>query len=257
MGYDRATIVLPTRNELGNLLLLVSRLGRLLEATDVAGLGGVDVLVVDESDLDVRAEVESHARAAGVSLGFLRPDPGQRLGVARSTLLGIRTAGGRFVLVMDADLQHPPEVALELLALVVDQQADLAVGTRYGAGGSAAGLSSAWRRLVSRVSTAMGRRLVGAVSDPMSGLFVLDRDAVRLPETAPNGFKILMELLAHNRAARVVELPYAFQPRASGRSNASARDGVSFLLQAGRLALTRPSVIIGRRGRPGSPESRP
>jgi dolichol-phosphate mannosyltransferase len=255
----RATIVLPTRNELRSLLLLIAALGELLEALEIDGVRRVDVLVVDESDADVRVEVESRARAAGVSLTFLRPDPGRRLGVAKSTLLGIRATAGRFVLVMDADLQHPPEVALSLLAFAVDRRADIAIGTRYGAGGSADGLSSAWRRLVSRTSTAVGRRLVGAVSDPMSGLFVLDLDRVHLPETGPDGFKLLMEILAGNGHARVVELPYTFQPRAFGRSNASAVDGVSFLLQLGRLTLTRLTGfgVIGRRGRPGSRESPP
>ena len=143
---------------------------------------------------------------------------------------------------LDADLQHPPEVIPRLLAAAERDEADLAVASRYCGTGRADGLGPA-RALISTACGSAAKllfplRLCG-VTDPMSGFFLIRRSAVNLDELRPRGFKILLELLVRHGGLRTTEVPYTFADRHAGESKGTLREGLTYLGSLADLRLDR------------------
>lgn len=227
----RQTIVVPTFNERDNVAELLARLAAALPADET------EIVFVDDStddtgdviravDCPIRVTVHHRERPVG--------------GLGGAVVEGMRRAAGDWIVVMDADLQHPPSIVPALVAAGVRDGADLVVGSRYAGGGTRDGLDGGYRRLVSGGSTLvtklMFRNSLLRVSDPMSGLFAVRRSSLEVNELRPLGFKILLELVVRNRPGRIVEVPYAFQARHAGESKSSLAEGVRFLKH---LALLR------------------
>ena len=159
-----------------------------------------------------------------------------KAGLASAVVAGFAQAKGDTLVVMDADLSHPPEVVPRLLA-ALDAGADLAIGSRYVKGGGAMD----WplrRRVVSRVACLMGNALV-PVRDSTSGFFALRRAVVEGVKLNPIGFKIGFEVMARGRYARAVEVPYVFRDRELGRSKFGRREIGQYLIQLGQVARDR------------------
>jgi dolichol-phosphate mannosyltransferase len=235
------TVVVPTRNEAGNIDLLIDRLG--------AALAGwaAELLVVDDSDDDTPRRVLRRAesgRTGGLALRVLHRAPGARAGgLGTAVVLGLAEARGRWVVVMDGDLQHPPELVPELVAAGRRTHADIVVASRHVTGGDAAGLDGAARAAVSGAATklaqvAFPRRLRG-ISDPMSGFFAVRPAALELDQLRPEGFKILLEILVRTPRLRTHEVGFVFAPRHAGDSKASAKEGLRFARHVMRLLATR------------------
>lgn len=225
----RVTALIPTRNERENIERLLRRLLPSLPA-------GSEVLFVDDSDDGTPEQVAAAAArlsAAPVSIAVAHRSPHERAGgLGTAVLLGLRRARHRLVCVMDADLQHPPETVGRMLAARAQHDAECVVASRYCAGGDASGLAGPARDLVSRSSTTLARglfpRRLRRVSDPMSGMFLVDRDALELDRLRPRGFKVLLEILVTSPGLRVAEVGYAFADRHAGASNAGLREGLRF-----------------------------
>jgi dolichol-phosphate mannosyltransferase len=155
-----------------------------------------------------------------------------RRGLAGACIEGMLASQARFVAVMDADLQHDERLLTGMLEKLRGDT-DLAVASRYVAGGSAAGLSSAGREHASRLSTVLAQRLLGvSLSDPMSGFFMIRRE--RFEELAPRlttqGFKILLDIAATARGTlRIAELPLVFAERQHGESKLDTRVALDFI----------------------------
>ncbi|MFC1431436.1 glycosyltransferase [Streptacidiphilus sp. N1-3] len=239
----RLTVIVPTRNEQDNVTELLGRLGPALLPL------GAEILFVDDSDDDTPQAIELAADASPVPLRLLHRQPDERRGgLGSAVLAGAEHAHGEWIMVMDADLQHPPEAAALLAATAMRHSVDIVVGTRYAGSGSGfetqdGGLRGLGRRFASTASTRLVKaafpRRLATVSDPMSGLFVFRRQAVKLQWMRPDGFKILLELLLRNPGARVAEVAYEFAPRHAGRTKASLREGLTFLRQVSRLRRQR------------------
>lgn len=235
------TVVVPTFNEGSNSRHLVRRL---TDAFD--GRTDVEVLFVDDStDGTSPAVLEDLVdRATELPVRAVHRTGDERVGgLAGAVTRGVTEARGEVVVVMDGDLQHPPELVPALVAGLDD--ADLVVASRYAGEGDASGLSSSWRRAVSRSSTTLAQacfpRRVGRVcTDPMTGFFAFRRNAVDLGRLRPRGFKILLEILARHDL-RVREVPFVFGERSEGESKASWRNGLHFLHQMASLRMGRMS----------------
>ncbi|MEV3858783.1 glycosyltransferase [Streptomyces sp. NPDC050095] len=239
----KLTVVVPTRNEQESVPLLLDQLG-----PAVAPLNA-EILFVDDSDDATVDEIGAAAVGAPVPVRVLHREAGTRGGgLSGAVVAGVRAARGAWVLVMDADLQHPPQAAALLARTAMREGIDVAVGTRYAGGGASTGLAGAGRQATSSGATRLVKasfpRRLATVSDPLSGLFAFRRDAVDVDRLRPVGFKILLEILVRHPAARVAEVAYTFEPRQAGRSKASAREGLAFVRHVGRL---RRSVAGGQR----------
>ena len=233
------TVVVPLRNEESNVEVLLDRLCPAVEPLHA------EIIVVDDSDDRTPDTLALHAghRAVPVRLLHRRPDS-RKGGLSGAVIAGAQHARGDWVLVMDGDLQHPPETAAMLASTAMRHDSDIVVGTRYHGSASAAdGLDGNGRALVSSGTTRLVKSLfprrLAMVSDPLSGLFAFRRSAVNLDALRPDGFKILLEILVRNPVARVAEVAYRFAPRNAGESKASLREGMTFLRHVTRLRRAR------------------
>lgn len=233
------TVIVPTFNEGPNVAELVRRLGAALEGRDA------EILFVDDSTDDTPAIIASVATTSTIPVRLIhRDEPVAGLGGA--VLEGFRAARARWCLVMDGDLQHPPEDVPRMLDRAAVGDVDIVVASRYVTGGTAGGLAGATRTAVSRASTALTKsmfpRKLHGTTDPMTGFFLVDRDAIDLDALRPRGFKILLEILAR-RQLRIGEVPFAFASRYAGSSKASFTQGIRFLTQLAMLRFGRMSAF--------------
>jgi putative flippase GtrA len=239
----RLTVLVPTRDEQESVPLLLDRLGPAVAAL------GAEILFVDDSDDGTVDEIVALAPASPVPVRLLHRPPGLRGGgLSGAVVAGTRVARGSWVLVMDADLQHPPQAAALLARTAMREGVDIAVGTRYAGTGQSEGLSGAGRQATSSSATRLVKaafpRRLATVSDPLSGLFAFRRDVIDTERLRPVGFKILLEILVRHPAARVAEVAYTFGPREAGRSKASVKEGLAFVRHVARL---RRGVAGGQR----------
>jgi dolichol-phosphate mannosyltransferase len=217
------TIVVPTFNERANIPLLIERLSHLLTSCDW------EVIFVDDNSPDGTAGA---ARAIGEQDSRVRciRRIGRR-GLAGACLEGMLASQARYVAVMDADLQHDEGLLVPMLEALRAGRADVAVASRYLYGGSATGLSKQ-RSRVSRGSNAVVRLLLGIdLTDPMSGHFMIRREAFEAiaPALSSQGFKILLDILATARGSlRTIELPSAFRERQHGESKLDSKIALDF-----------------------------
>jgi dolichol-phosphate mannosyltransferase len=228
----RQTIIVPTFNERDNIETLLARLTAALPA------GDTEIVFVDDSTDDTCEVIRAAAETCPIPITVHHRDEGVG-GLGGAVVEGMRIAQGEWIVVMDADLQHPPEIVADLVAAGRRDGADLVVGSRYAGGGDRGGLDGGYRRLISGGSTLLTkvifRNSLLRVSDPMSGLFAIRTSSLEVDELQPLGYKILLELVVRNRPGRIVEVPYAFQPRHAGESKSSMAEGVRFLKHLGLL----------------------
>jgi dolichol-phosphate mannosyltransferase len=229
------SLIVPTRNEAGNISELLVRLDRL-----PAGVLG-EVIFVDDSEDDTPATVAYLGPSVAFPVDVVHREPGHRDGgLSGAVLEGFRRARGDWLAVMDADLQHPPEAIADLFEAARSNGADIVCATRNVNGGCRDGLGAA-RDLISKSFTTFARRTfprrLRGVSDPMSGFFLVRRSAIDVDALRPTGFKILLEILVRTPALRRTEVAYEFAPRHAGDSKASLRQGVTYLRHLARLRL--------------------
>lgn len=238
-GGNEVTVIVPTRNERDNIAELIRRIASLEDDRITT------VIVVDDSDDDTPQIVERVASSSSLNVVLdHRPPDEQTGGLGGAVVRGLRAVNTPWACVMDADLQHPPELIPQMLAKATEVGAGLVVGTRYSNNGSASNFNG-WRLGISRVFTAMASllfpRRVGRISDPMSGFFVIRPDRLELSRLRPDGYKILMEILVrHPAIGTVAEVGFEFGERFAGESKASMREGMRFLRQLVMSRLTAP-----------------
>ncbi len=242
------SLVIPTRNEADNVVALLERVRSALAGH------AIEILFVDDSDDDTPAAVELATRP-GERIVLLHRAPGDRAGgLGGAVVEGIRNANAPWVCVMDGDLQHPPEVVAELLRRASHDDVDVVIASRFCDGGDVGEFGRA-RGLISKLSTltatGLFRGQLAAVTDPMSGFFLVRRSAVALEQLRPTGFKILLEILVRSNGLRVAETPFEFASRHSGDSKANTAEGMRYMRQLWRLRLASLTARFGRFGAVG------
>ncbi len=242
------SIIIPTYNESQNILNLLNTIRNNLNAKN-----NVEVVIVDDNSPDGTVKlVEEYATPTSSKSstiiestntlqstttksyensknnrsiheskkGYLikvinRPN---KSGLISAILEGIRASKGEYVLVMDADFSHPPEVIPQMLDEIQNSGYDIIVGSRFLKGGSIIGWPFS-RNLISKGATKLAQYgLKIKIKDPMSGFFVCKRHIVEGLDTDTKGYKILLEILAKNRGVKVKEIPYTFVQRKLGKS---------------------------------------
>jgi dolichol-phosphate mannosyltransferase len=237
-GTCSLSVVVPTRNEAPNVAWLTARLKAALDGLP----GGWELVFVDDSDDNTPEVVRSLPGSSEPVVHLLHRDIGARPGGLGGALKeGFAIARGRVIAVMDADLQHPPEVLPAVAGPALAGAADLVGGSRYGGTGGYGGLDGRWRRVVSRCTLWLAHGLVPAsrpLEDPGSGLFAFRRSVLDGVELRPDGYKMLMEVAARGHWNTVANVNYTFAERYAGNSNAGMREGLVFFRHLARLAVT-------------------
>jgi len=229
------SILIPTLNEADNIAPLLARTLAVIENNGLAA----EVLVVDGGSKDGTQDGVQQW-TAGHPVRLIQSDAKQ--GLAGDIIAAADSARGEFVVVLDADLSHPPEMIPQIVRPLLDGTYDMAVASRYARGGSM--LDWPWSRwLVSRAATMLVTPLV-SVKDPLSGFFAVRREILLKRARGMSGFKIALEILARgDDSLRVIEVPIVFQNRVSGRSKFGIRQVRIFLSQL--VALSGGTVPVG------------
>ena len=235
------SLIIPTRNEAANIEELIARAE---EATD--GITAEVVFVDDSTDdtAEVISDVSRHSRLPVYLIH--RPPERRGDGLGGAVTEGMRAARGEWLCVMDADLQHPPELIPKLLACAQRRDCDIVVASRYVPGGSARGLGTPIRKMISLASKWLAKALfperLSSISDPCAGFFVVRARLLASTELRPAGFKILLEILMRTAWRRVEEIPYEFEGRAGGQSKATFAQGRAFVKHLARLWVEVPGA---------------
>ncbi|HKD30579.1 MAG TPA: glycosyltransferase family 2 protein [Xanthobacteraceae bacterium] len=207
------TIVVPTLNERDNIKPLIALLDTALANVDW------EVMFVDDDSTDDTAR-----RIRALALVDPRVRCIQRIGrrgLSTACIEGVLASSAPYVAVMDADLQHDEALLPRMLEILLAENVDVVIGSRYARGG---GLGD-WagnRAWISRLGTRLARLVCNQdITDPLSGFFMCRRDVFEgvVRRLSGQGFKILLDLLASSsRPLRVRELPFEFRSRRHGES---------------------------------------
>ena len=234
------TAVIPTYNERENIGRVLDRCAEVLTAS----MYEYELLVVDDDSPDRTWELVEQAYADDKRVRVLRR--AEDKGLALSVAAGFQAARMDACVVIDGDLQHPPEKIPELLA-ALDRGADLAIGSRYVGKGTIENWS--WfRRQVSKGATAYARATIPTarrISDPMSGLFAVRCSVIEDVDLDPQGYKILLEILSKCEIDRIEEVAYAFRERDAGESKLTASQYQQFAEHALELSIGEYARLIG------------
>ncbi len=229
------TIVIPTYNEKDNPVKLVREIKRVMG-------GGIryEILFVDDSTDDTLQALHTLSKRDSQVRYIHRR---HTRGLASAVVEGFRAAAGNYIVVMDADLQHPPD----LLPLIIERlrTADIVIPSRFIEGGSDGGLNI-FRKFISWTARMIGRwsiKRLRSISDCTSGYFGLRKCAIEGVELEPIGWKILMEVLVKGKHKTVHEIPYTFAARSRGESKMSLAEQWNYLRHIVKLVHSNPEDL--------------
>lgn len=234
------TVVVPTRNEADNVACLVERTSLALSSLKLDW----EMLFVDDSD-DATPTRVLEAKGSGYPVRLLHRPPGRRAGgLGGAVVAGLALTDARVLAVIDGDLQHRPEVLVELVDVIRRGEADVVIASRRtGCDHGGAGLGGWWRDAVSTAARSVVHLLfpgLRRVVDPLAGFFALDRAVVEDLHLRPEGYKILLEVLVRGNWRTISQVPHELEPRLHGQSKARLRQGLAFGHHLARL-MGRPT----------------
>jgi len=240
------SLVIPTYKERDNIQRIIEILSNLL---DRVLPNNYELIVVDDNSPDRTWELAQSLTVDYPQLRVMRRE-GER-GLSSAVIRGWQVARGDLLGVIDGDLQHPPEILTQLIEKI-DQGADLALASRHIEGGGVSSWSLT-RRFLSRGAQLLGLIILpgvlGRVSDPMSGYFMVRRSAIANSTLNPVGYKIILEVIGRGRIREIAEVGYVFRERLEGESKVTSKQYIEYLhhllrlrLSTGRLAKIRQKI---------------
>ena len=210
------SLIIPTYNERENLETLLRRLHHCLCPHNH------EFIIVDDNSPDGTNELARELSTEYPVRIITRKD---KRGLASAIVTGFKEATGEIIGVIDADLQHPPEVMIKLIEQM--PQCDIAIASRYVKNGRVDGWNF-FRHLVSKTAIFLSRPLT-LVKDPMSGCFLVKASVINGIEFNPVGYKALLEVLVKGNYRQVKEVAYTFQARVNGRSKLGFSEYINYL----------------------------
>jgi dolichol-phosphate mannosyltransferase len=236
---EKLALVIPTLCEEENIGGLLAHVRSVLDPVKLP----YEILVVDDDSPDGTGAAVSAVAVADPRVRLL-VRKGER-GLSGAVLHGWENTDAAILGVMDADLQHPPELLPQLLS-AIREGSDIAIGSRYTPGGDL-GQWNPIRKFLSAAAvwaTWPLQRARMKAKDPMSGFFLVRRECVEGVTFQRSGFKLLLEVLVRGRIRSVAEVPFAFGLRYRGASKANLKVGWDYALllvrlYAGRFGLGR------------------
>lgn len=226
------SLIIPTYNERENVPEMVNILSQLLDSTIP---GEYELIVVDDNSPDGTWKIAQNLTVEYPQLRVMRRETEK--GLSTAVVRGWQVARGKVLGVIDADLQHPPEILLQLWH-EMEQGADLAVASRHVDGGGVSEWSVV-RRFLSRGAQMLGLiilpEVIGRLSDPMSGYFMVRRDAIAGKFLSPVGYKILIEVTGRGAIRWIGEVGYVFRERQAGASKVTWKQYIEYIQHLLRL----------------------
>jgi dolichol-phosphate mannosyltransferase len=225
-------LIIPTLYEAANLKPLLLRVTDSLAPLNIL----YEVIVVDDNSGDGTAAIVTELANRNNRIRLLTRIASR--GLAGAVIHGWQQTDADILGVMDADLQHPPELLPDLWSAIL-AGSDIALASRY----ALATQRSSWnvfRHLISRTAIWMSfllQRPGIRVHDPMSGFFLVRRKCIEMLDLQPQGFKILLEILVRGNIKVVKEVPFTFGTRHAGKSKASVKIALQYLSLLAKLAL--------------------
>ena len=209
----KISIVIPTINESGNIHELLGRI--ITNAEKVVGQNFEVIFVDDDSKDSTRYQISQWQHDPRIKLIHRREEKG----LASALLTGAKAAKGEILLIMDADLSHPPETIPDIVSPILAGKKDMVIGSRYISGGAAPDWS-VFRQFASRTAT-LPARVLTDIRDPLSGYFAVHKKMLFSLGQDVQGFKIGLALLVRGGSSlRSQEVPIIFHDRKKGHSKA-------------------------------------
>lgn len=219
-------MIIPVYNEAGNIPVLISRIGSSLKNIDY------EVIFIDDGSEDGTEALVRALQKKNKKIRLI--ERGKKMGLSSAVITGLKHSRGKYVCVMDGDLQHDPKYLPEMYNYIVRTPNSIVIGSRF-----VKNLRNQ-QRLDSKVGTFLCRDVLGMKAyDPLSGFFMLERRKFLslVPRLNPVGYKILLEILARGRFAKVKEIPIVFHMRKKGSSKLDLKTRAEFLKQVAMLLI--------------------
>jgi dolichol-phosphate mannosyltransferase len=235
---SKLSIIVPTYNEKENLENLVSQVFASLEGLDF------ELIIVDDNSPDGTGKLADQISSRHQNVKVVHRDG--KMGLGTAILDGVKVSEGDFVSVIDADLQHPPEL-LRSMFLKAESGTDIVIASRYIEGGRIEGWSFV-RRIISKGALWLSHLLLKKtrnVKDTQSGYFILRKNVIENVTLNARGFKLLIEILVKGKYNTVAEIPYTFKPRLAGESKMKANEIIDYIKQLVTLSDYRAFKFVG------------
>ncbi|MEM2224169.1 MAG: glycosyltransferase family 2 protein [Acidilobaceae archaeon] len=242
----KISIVIPTFNEADSISRLISDIRRNLELN---GYNNFEIIIVDDNSPDGTWMIVDEESRRDSRVKLIRRINIRGLGSA--IVDGMRASTGDYIIVMDADYQHPPEVIPELIKRAISIGADIVVASRYSRGGGVRGWSLL-RKIISYGALIIAYILIAEsrrTRDPISGFFLVKR-GVDIGCVKGKGYKVLLEILVANPNAKVIDVPYVFRERLYGESKLGLKDIIDYIIQVLELSRISKFAVVGASGIP-------
>ncbi|MFH0917594.1 MAG: glycosyltransferase, partial [Candidatus Omnitrophota bacterium] len=204
----KLSLVIPTYNEALNIAELCQKIINVLEGMAL----DFEIIIVDDDSPDGTWRIADDLAKQDLRIKLIRRMSDRGLGSA--VVSGWAVSRGGILGVMDADLQHPPEILEVMISQMINcQEIDIVVASRYVAKGGVLN-KSFWQTFRSQLAILLGLilapRIFKLVKDPMSGYFILRKEVIFGKQLSPRGYKILLEVLAMGSYRKVCEVPFIF-----------------------------------------------
>ncbi|RLG87672.1 MAG: glycosyltransferase family 2 protein, partial [Thermoprotei archaeon] len=225
------SIIIPTYNERENIPILLKRIDDSLRRHNI----DYEVIIVDDNSPDGTADVALKLSSQYPIKVLKRKG---KMGLSSAVLDGLKLANSDIIAVMDADLQHPPEVLPRMYEELISNSNDIVIASRYVKGGSIKQWSLI-RRIISRTAIMIAHILIPktrGLKDIMSGYFMFRRNIIEGVKLNPKGFKILLEILAKGNYSNVSEVPYTFDIRRYGKSKLGTKEIINYIIHVLNLS---------------------
>ena len=231
--YMDLSIIIPTFNEKNNVRFITTKIMDILKQENCL----YEIVFVDDSLDDTPIILEKLCQEFSCVRYFHREN---ERGLASAVVKGFEYSVGDKIIVMDGDLQHPPELIPLMLKRL--SQADIVIPSRFIPGGTDGGLNF-FRKLISRFARTIGcisLKKLRSISDSTSGYFALTRGVINHAHLDPVGWKILIEVLVKGKYRTVHEIPYSFVARKAGESKMNIKEQYNYLRHIARLVHHSP-----------------
>jgi len=231
-SMSKLSVIVPTYNERENLKKLVEK--------TLSSLKGLkfELIIVDDNSPDGTGKLADELASKHKNVKVVHRQG--RLGLGTAILDGAKVADGEIMGVMDADMQHPPEVLRTMLEKA-EAGADIVIASRYVKGGGVESWSF-FREAMSKGAIWLSHLSLPQtrnVLDTQSGYFLFKRHVIENVPLDVKEFKLLVEILAKGKYKDVVEVPYTFRARAAGKSKLGSMQILSYVKQLLRLSEYR------------------